>query len=696
MANKINIIISAEDKASKPIKDVSDQIEKSGDKTKKADEAFASFSRVMGTGLVVAAAAAVTGMGAAVKSAGDYESSLSQLKQASSATAGEMTAMSALTRQLGQDNDLAGVSASDAARTMVELSKAGLSVKDTMASSKAVMSLAKAGNIDFAEAATIAASALNAFGMEGKDAVKVADMLAAGANASQADLGDLAFGMQASATVAKQFGLGLNESVTALALFANNGIKGSDAGTSLKTMLIALAKPSESAATAMEAIGFKAYDAKGKFVGLEEMSKRLKKSTEKLTEEQKQNTLATIFGTDAFRAAAVLADNAGTSYTKMSTAVGKAGSAQSAAAAQMGANQRSAEGFKNSVSELGLTIGSKLLPKVTQMTNEASRFVQAVNGGIPGAISTFNTLLPTITSVSSGIVAFTVVQNAAGAATKALAVAQGALNFVMRANPLALAAGAAVAIGVAYVSALNATNGATGATERHRVAQEALTAANERAVGAQRDLTGAVLEEEGANLRVERAKRDVMAANAEYGPASLEAREASVRLKNAERDLGDATERVAQKTRDAKNAQEERSKAVEVVKEASKGVGNQVDTEAGKWKNLQTSINDAAGARTKGEVKSVVPSLTGNPLSKHALGTSYARGGATIVGENGPELVNMPRGSQVTQAYRTQGASDGGGVTNVLSGTFHFANAEASNAFFDRIDNTQRLAKVGM
>lgn len=89
----------------------------------------------------------------------------------------------------------------------------------------------------------------------------------------------------------------------------------------------------------------------------------------------------------------------------------------------------------------------------------------------------------------------------------------------------------------------------------------------------------------------------------------------------------------------------------------------------------------------------------GSGFGGFATGTAYAPGGLTLVGENGPELVNLPRGSQVTQAYRTRNelAQEGaGGVTNILSGNFTFQNAEAVQAFFNRLDKTQRLAKMGM
>lgn len=81
-----------------------------------------------------------------------------------------------------------------------------------------------------------------------------------------------------------------------------------------------------------------------------------------------------------------------------------------------------------------------------------------------------------------------------------------------------------------------------------------------------------------------------------------------------------------------------------------------------------------------------------------ALGTVYAQGGRTLVGERGPEYVDLPRGSQVTPAYRTRSeASQGAGATNnYLTGTFNFSSAEAVQEFFSRLDKTQRLARMGL
>jgi TP901 family phage tail tape measure protein len=597
---------------------------------------------------------------------------------------------------------------------MVELSKAGLSVSDTMDATRGVMSLAKAGNIAFADAAVIAASSLNAFGLEGKDATKVADMLAAGANASQANLADLADGMQQSATVAKQFNLSLNENITALSLFANNGIRGSDAGTSLKTMLIALAKPSVAAGKAMKEIGFQAYDAEGKFVGLDEMSKRLKKSTEELTDEQKQNTLATIFGTDAFRAAAVLADNAGESYDNMSKSVGKTGAAQDAARAQMGAYERATEGLSNQLSDLGLSVGTRLLPYVTEATRSFASFIGTLNAGLPGAIGLFKELFPIIAGTTVGLGAFVIAQNAATVSTKALAIAQGALNLAMRANPIALVVGGAAAIVTAFALTSSQTDRTKDATNRLNSAQNNLKTSTDALKLAQDGLRGSLLSQTGAELAVEQATNRYNEVLKSNNKTSLVARQAAYDLAVAERNLASANEDVKNRT-NAKNAAEqdvtnkkEAVKSAESQKrEALAATSSAVSNQAAALNDLNVKLGQLNGRRISYTIEGVVSDResaikagykSGAPF-KNAIGTNYSPGGQTLVGENGPELVNLPRGSQVTQAYRTRNelAQEGsGGVTNNLNGTFNFSTAESVNAFFSRIDKTQRLAKMGM
>lgn len=381
MANTIQIIIKARDQATQEM----DRVSAASGKLKKHLEPVGSAMKLVGAGALAAGVASV-------KMAGDYEQGLNIFKSVSGATAQQMAMVAAKARELGQDASLPGVSARDAANAMTELSKAGLSVNDTLAASKGVMSLAKAGQIDVADAATIAAQALNAFKLKGSDAGKVADVLANGANASATDIRGLSLGLQQSAAVASQFGVSLEDTVTTLGLFANRGMQGSDAGTSLKTMLISLANPSKKAANLMHELGIHAYDASGKFVGMRQLAQNLQNGLKGLSEEQKQQALATIFGTDAFRAAAFLADSAGKSYDDMSKAVGRSGAAMDLAKAQNSGFNGALDNLKSTLETVGTDIGMKLLPPLTKIIKELA------NSGI---IETFGAALTALTPIIS-------------------------------------------------------------------------------------------------------------------------------------------------------------------------------------------------------------------------------------------------------------------------------------------------------
>lgn len=427
MANTIQIIIKARDQATQEM----DRVSAASGKLKKHLEPVGSAMKLVGAGALAAGVASV-------KMAGDYEQGLNIFKSVSGATAQQMTMVAAKARELGQDASLPGVSARDAANAMTELSKAGLSVNDTLAASKGVMSLAKAGQIDVADAATIAAQALNAFKLKGSDAGKVADVLANGANASATDIRGLSLGLQQSAAVASQFGVSLEDTVTTLGLFANRGMQGSDAGTSLKTMLISLANPSKKAANLMHELGINAYDASGKFVGMRQLAQNLQNGLKGLSEEQKQQALATIFGTDAFRAAAFLADSAGKSYDDMSKAVGRSGAAMDLAKAQNSGFNGALDNLKSTIETVATDFGQKLLPELTKVIKQL-----ADSGAIEAFGNILIGLLPVLKMVAAGFVALKIAHvvgwfGQLGVKIKEAGSVIGALSTVLRTNPLGL------------------------------------------------------------------------------------------------------------------------------------------------------------------------------------------------------------------------------------------------------------------
>jgi TP901 family phage tail tape measure protein len=400
------------------------------------------FSNGAKMAAVAGVGAIALGVGAVVKGAANYESSLNTLKAVTGASSKEMEQLSKKAITLGNDVTLPGTSAADAAAAMTELAKGGLSVRDSMDAAKGVLQLSAAAQIGNADAATITARALNSFGLKGNDAVRVADLLAAGANASTADISDLALGMQAAGAVFHSSGQSIDTLTTSLGLMSNAGISGSDAGTSLKTMMMRLVPSTKAAKDEMHALGVKATDAHGNFLPLRDVIDQYHGALAKLNPEQRQMALQTIFGSDAIRAANVLFGEGVTKFDAMHTAVEKHGAAADLASAKMQGFNGAMEALKSTVETAEIVIGTAMLPVLTQLAgalNKGANFLMAHKGALEAVVAV--------------VTAFAAPLAIAAGAVKALTIAQGALNLVMEANPIILIISILIALGVAFVLA---------------------------------------------------------------------------------------------------------------------------------------------------------------------------------------------------------------------------------------------------
>jgi TP901 family phage tail tape measure protein len=205
---------------------------------------------------------------AAVKTAADYQTSMNTLQAVSGATGRQMKQLGALAVKLGADTKLPGTSAKDASEAMTEMVKSGVSLKDTMEGVRSTLVLSAAAGVSNARAAEIASNALNTFKLRGKQVAAVADELANTANASSVEINDVADALQMAGAVFSGFQapvLGAKGALTelnvAIGLLGNAGIKGSDAGTSLKQTLLQLTGPSNKSKDAMKALYIAAKDA---------------------------------------------------------------------------------------------------------------------------------------------------------------------------------------------------------------------------------------------------------------------------------------------------------------------------------------------------------------------------------------------------------------------------------------------------
>ena len=348
----------------------------------KVESRISSVSRSMlgsGTALTGLTAPLIGAAKTGVQQAMAYQSNMNMLEAVSDATEMQMLSLGATAQAMGEDLTLPGTSAGDAAEAMVELAKAGLSVEDVMGGVKGTLQLSAAGQISNAQAATITAGAMNAFNLEGSEAVRVADLLAASANSSAGSVASMADGLQMSASVYAAAGQPIEDLVTVISLLANAGIVGSDAGTSLKQMMLTLMSPSAAAAEALTKLGVDAWDAQGNMVPLVDIIGQLAQAKASMTTEKFDEAIAAAFGSDAARAAMVLAAEGAEGFSDMKGAVTEQGAAAELAAVQM-------EGLSGAIEGLGSQVETALLgvfePLLTTMEGVVGFVTDLVTGFI--------------------------------------------------------------------------------------------------------------------------------------------------------------------------------------------------------------------------------------------------------------------------------------------------------------------------
>lgn len=403
--------------------------------------------------LVAQAIPAITDMGRqALAVATDYQSAMNIMQAVSGATAEQMALVGQRAKELGADMTLPATSAGDAALTMVELAKAGLSVEQSMAAARGALQLSAAGAIGNAEAAKIAATAMNAFGLAGDQVSSIANMFAAAANASSVEvrgIGD-AFAMSAAVFSAFQAPVvgaqgAIQDLTTAIAVLGNAGIEGSDAGTSLKQMLLQLTGPSDKAKDAMRALylatneaasgsefltaaisggatartdaleeltalsgaavgaGDIAFDASGKMRSLADIVQLTAQATRGMTEEQRAYAVTSVFGADASRAIIALmrsmgeeAQAAGNGFQQIRDKLDNQGAAAQLAAARMAGLGGAFQGLQSQIETALLALAEPALPflegivrQIAEAVPRAVEQVQILGSQIQFAIASF-------------------------------------------------------------------------------------------------------------------------------------------------------------------------------------------------------------------------------------------------------------------------------------------------------------------
>ncbi|MEH7458523.1 phage tail tape measure protein [Bacillus sp. JJ1127] len=386
------------------------------------------------------------GLKSAVEESMNFEQQMANVKAVSGATGEEMKKLSALSIDMGEKTKFSSV---QAGKGVEELIKAGVGLTDIINGGlEGALNLATAGELELGEAAEIASTALNAFKADHLSVADAANILSGAANASATDVRELRYGLAASSAVAAGAGMSFKDTATTLAVFAQNGLKGSDAGTSLKTMLMRLNPSTKEAYNKMRDLGLitynaqagfdflvqngitpasrsvgdietaleqyvmktegvtkwndkcdttfrelgtssaflssKFYDQQGHIQSLENISGILHESMKGLTDQQRSMALETLFGSDAVRGATILFKEGASGVNEMWDAMSKV-TAADVAATKMDTLKGRLTLLNSSFSTMKKTIGDALAPVIGVFVAGLQKLVDGFNA-LPGPI----------------------------------------------------------------------------------------------------------------------------------------------------------------------------------------------------------------------------------------------------------------------------------------------------------------------
>lgn len=239
----------------------------------------------VGSTLTKTVTAPIIGLGGLViKTSSTFESAMSRVQAVSGASGGELQKLNKKAQELGATT---AWSASEVADGMTEMAKAGWSASDIIDGMAGVLNSASASGEDLAQVSTIVADAITGFGLKAKDASRVADLLTQSANAGTIDITDLGESFKYISPIAKTMGFSIEDVTTAISAMSMSGIKGSQAGTALRTMFARMVKPTDDVKSAMNELGIKLTNSDGSFKSLNTIVSEMRGSFSGMTDEQK-------------------------------------------------------------------------------------------------------------------------------------------------------------------------------------------------------------------------------------------------------------------------------------------------------------------------------------------------------------------------------------------------------------------------
>lgn len=375
---------------------------------------------------------AVAGIGKAAIGVGmDFEAGMSQVaatmgisSEAIKNNEGDFKLLSDAAKEAGSTTQF---SATQSAEALNYLALAGNDAQTSVSLLPTVLNAAAAGGLELGYASDLITDSMSALGLETKDTTTFVDQLTMTSQKSNTSMGQLGEAILTVGGTAKKLKGGTVELNTVLGMLADEGLKGSQAGTALRNVILSLAAPTNTAAKELKKLGVSAYDSKGNFRSLDDIFIDLNKSTEDLSESAKNQAFTKIFNKNDLKAVETMLASCGGRFDELSGAIENSAGAAAETANTMNTNLKGAITTLNSALEgMGITIFEQFKEPLTEAVNSAATAVQDL-------IKAFNEgkldkILIAIGSALAGIITHISIMKGYALATSVLSIGKSLLT----------------------------------------------------------------------------------------------------------------------------------------------------------------------------------------------------------------------------------------------------------------------------
>ena len=370
------------------------------------NDGISKLGKVATRAVTALGAAAGTGIAAAVKVGAAFEAEMSKVSAISGATGEDFQKLTDKAKEMGAKTKF---SATESAQAMEYMAMAGWKTSDMLNGIEGIMNLAAASGEDLATTSDIVTDALTAMGLQASDSGHFADVLAAASSNANTNVSMMGETFKYAAPLAGALGYNIEDLSMAIGLMANSGIKGGQAGTTLRSILTRLAKPPKEAAEAMDQYGISLKNSDGSMKSLMEVMENMRDSLQELPEDEQSAAAAAIGGQEAMSGLLAIVNASESDFDKLSSAIGNADGAAAEMAATMQDNLAGQLTIlKSGLEGLGISIYESLEKPLKEVAAVAVSVISDLNdaynsGGFVGFVDEIGQKIPMIQGFTDAI-----------------------------------------------------------------------------------------------------------------------------------------------------------------------------------------------------------------------------------------------------------------------------------------------------